>query len=314
MKAEYCSFKPLIPFYDLKRPVEWNKQFNRHAPIEVEIGFGMGEVLMRMAGRSPDKDFIGIEQHWERICKTLRAMTRRRSSDPSALGNIRILRMDARVAFERLFTSRSIDIIYCFFPCPWPKKGHIKHRLFANDFLRLVNSRLKKDGKLKIVTDFFPYCEWVLDQAKRAGFKVETKKIKPQYDTKFERKWREEGQEEFFEIDLFKKRHVSVPVKKDAVLKSYTLNAFDPRSLHLEDATGDISVIFKNMIFDENKQQAMIHALVAEEHLTQHFWITIIKKQNIWKIARAEGQNFLPTPAVAKALALVYEAARKTAP
>ena len=312
MKSEYCSFKTLVSPYDLKRPIDWDKQFGRRAPVDVEIGFGMGEVLMRMAGRLPERNLVGIERHWERICKTLRVMTREQSADPGMFENIRILRDDARVVFERLFAPRSINAVYCFFPCPWPKKGHIKHRLFANDFLRLLNNRLKKDGRLKIVTDFYPYSEWVLEQARHTGFQAETKTVRPQYDTKFERKWQGEGQEEFFEIDLFKREHIKVPVKKDIVLKSYTLDHFNADDLRLEDVKGDISVIFKDTVFDQGRQKVMIHALVAEEHLTQHFWITIIKKQKSWKVARAEGQNFFPTPGIAAALTLVYEAAKKT--
>lgn len=312
MKSEYCSFKSLVSPFEQKKPINWDRQFGRRAPIDVEIGFGMGEVLMRTARQSPDRNFIGIEQHWERICKTLRAMTREQSADPAVFGNIRILRVDARVVFERLFASRSVDTIYCLFPCPWPKKGHVKHRLFAHDFLRLLNNRLKKNGSLKIVTDFYSYSEWMLEQAKNTGFQVEAKTIKPQYDTKFERKWQDEGQEEFFEIDLLKKKHIKATVKKDIVLKSYTLNEFNVHNLRLEDKKGDISVIFKDMIFDDSKQRAMIHAIVAEEHLTQQFWIVIAKKQKKWKIARAEGQNFFPTPGIARALALVYEAAKKS--
>jgi len=312
MKSQYCSFKSLISPYALKRPVDWSEQFGRHAPVDVEIGFGMGEVLMRMAQQSAERNFIGIEQHWERICKTLRVITKQQSAVPGILENIRILRTDARVVFERLFASESIDTVYCLFPCPWPKKGHVKHRLFSHHFLRLLNNRLKKGGALKIVTDFYPYFEWVLEQAKHTGFRAETRTIQSRYDTKFERKWREEGQEEFFEIHLLKKRHLKVPVKEDVALKGYTLNDFHADRLRLHDEKGDISVIFKDTVFDQDKQKVMVHALVAEEHLTQHFWITIVKKQKTWRVTRADGQNFFPTPGIARALALVYEAAKKS--
>ena len=312
MKLQYCSFKPLICAHALGKPIDWNEQFGRCAPLDVEIGFGMGEVLMRMAQTSPGRNFVGVEQHWERISKTLRSITKQQLASPNTLDNIRILRVDARVVFERLLAPKSIDMVYCLFPCPWPKKGHVKHRLFANDFLRLLNNRLKTGGKLNIVTDFPPYFEWILSQTKRTGFQVETQTIQPRYDTKFERKWREAGQEEFLELNLQKKRHIEIPLKEDVALKSYTLTHFHAERLTLDDVKGDVSVIFKDMIFDQDKQKVMIRVLVAEEHLTQHFWITIRKKQNSWRLARAEGQNFFPTPGIAHALAVVYEAASKT--
>jgi tRNA (guanine-N7-)-methyltransferase len=312
MKSKYCSFRSLISPYDQKRPIDWNKPFGRCAPVDVEIGFGFGEALMRMAKDSPDRNFIGIEQHWERICKALRTMTRESSAASGIFENVLILRADARVVFERLLAPKSIDSVYCLFPCPWPKKGHIKHRLFNKEFLKLVNSRLKENGKIRIVTDFYPYSQWVLDQVHGTGFSAETGIIQPQYDTKFERKWRDEGQEEFFRLDLLKEKHIEVSVKEDVVLKSYTLNEFNIDRLQLMDETGETSVIFKDTVFDRDKQKVMILALVAEEHLTQHFWVTIIKKGNGWRITRADGQSFFPTPGIAKALALVYEAAKVT--
>lgn len=312
MTRKYCSFQPVVMPYMLGKPVNWSEQFEHPAPLHVEIGFGMGEVLMRMAQGDPDKNFLGIEQHWERIYKTLRAITRARLTDPGALRNIRILKIDARVVFERLFAPEGIDAIYCLFPCPWPKKGHVKHRLFTREFLKLLNNRLKKGGGLKIVTDYYPYYEWVLGQSARTGFKIETGTVAPVYDTKFERKWAGEGQKEFFQLNFIKKRHIVVPALEEHVLKSYAIDDFKPDHFRLENVTGDTSVIFKDMIYDGARQRAMVQVLVAEEHLTQHVWIIITKKKDRWSIAKAEGQYIFPTPGIAKALELVYQAARQS--
>ena len=313
MTKKYCSFQPVVIPHVLQRPLDWNERFGRPAPLDVEIGFGMGEILMRMAHDHPERNFVGIEHHWERIYKTLRAITRARSADPGALQNIRILKIDARVVFERLFAPGSIDAIYCLFPCPWPKKGHAKHRLFAREFLKLLNNRLKKGGGLKIVTDYYPYYEWVLGQSARTGFKVETGTVSPVYGTKFERKWAGEGQQEFFQIDLIKKRHTAALVREDHVLKSYAVEEFKADNFRLENTTGDPTVIFKDMIYDGIRQRAMVQVLVAEEHLTQHVWVIITKKKDKWSITKAEGQNIFPTPGIAKALELVYQAARQSA-
>lgn len=312
MTRKHCSFQPVVIPHMLGKPVDWSEQFERRAPLDVEIGFGMGEVLMRMAQADPDRNFLGIEQHWERIYKTLRAITRARLIDPRALSNIRILKIDARVVFERLFAPDSIDAIYCLFPCPWPKKGHAKHRLFTREFMRLLNNRLKKGGGLKIVTDYYPYYEWVLGQGGRTGFKVETGTVAPVYDTKFERKWAGEGQKEFFELNFIKKRHITVPAGEEQVLKSYAIDDFQAEHFRLEDTTGDPTVIFKDMLYDGARQRAMVQVLVAEEHLTQHVWVLITKKKDKWSLTQAEGQNIFPTPGVAKALDLVYQAARQT--
>lgn len=301
MTVKIRSLKPIVPFYQLKRPIQWTQIFSQRSPLDVEIGFGMGEVLLREAANNPDRNYIGIEQHWERICKTLKKIN---------VDNIRIIQEDVRAAFKRLFDSQSIDFVFCLFPCPWPKKGHVKHRLFSNQFLKLINSRLKKNGELKIVTDFYPYFEWVLEQGEGAGFRISTEKIEPQFGTKFERKWQKEGQDKFFEINMQKIKHIEMDVEEDVELKIYKVDHFDPKKIKLENVKGNPSVIFKDMLFDQEKKKAVIYTIVAEEELTQHFRISVKNTQNRWTISKEEGQSFFPTPGIARALELVYEATR----
>ena len=312
-----CSLKPLVPFYQEKRPVDWLKQFGRKAPLEVEIGFGLGEVLIRFAKENPDRDFIGIEQHWERIYKCLRGIEREKSvADPARTGryldNIKILRIDARLAFERLIGPETVDRIYCLFPCPWPKKRHVKNRLFSNEFLRLSNSRLKKNGEIKVVTDFDPYFNWIQGELPGTGFAIKKNVIQPQFDTKFERKWFAEGKREFFELSLLKKKHVRVPVKEDTALKEYRLKEFDPQRFQFQDVKGEISVILKDRLYDPRKEILLIHLIVAEPDLTQHLWVSIMKEKDHWSVARGDGQEFFPTPGIAEALRSVHDAAHSS--
>jgi len=311
MKLKNCSLKPLVFYHQSGHPIDWARCFNRQVPLEVEIGFGMGEFLVRTAQECRDRNFIGIEQHWERIFKTLRRMDES-SSTGQPLDNIRIVQLDARVALERLFTPKSIDKIYSLFPCPWPKKGHVKHRLFSRYFFKLLNNRLKDDGQIKIVTDFYPYCEWILEQIEPREFSVETKTIEPQFDTKFERKWLEEGQEKFFEISLQKIKHVHIPVKEDVSLKAHKLNEFNYDRFEFVDEKGDLTIVLKDSIYDPKRKKAMVHLVVAEEELNQHIWITIVYKQGAWHVVRSQGQNFFPTPGITKALELVYNAAKRS--
>ncbi len=299
------SLKPLITHQHVERPITWSRQFNRRAPLDVEIGFGLGEFLIRSALAHPQRDYVGIEQHQERVTNALTRMTRTRAAT-----NIRILKIDARLALERLFFPKTITCLYCLFPCPWPKTGHIKHRLFANKFLKIVNSRMKHRGKVVIVTDSRSYIEWILGQVKDTGFHYCLRTVPPQYDTKFERKWHSDGQQNFYELVLTKITHQSVPVKKDTPLQSHALKQFDPRRFYFKDQTGDITVIFKEMLFDPVKDKAMVHLVVAELDITQHFWVSIIKRGKIWRVCKADGQSFLPTPGVARAIELVYATAQ----
>ena len=68
----YGSLKLFVDHYGLSVPVRWPEVFGRKAPLEVEIGFGTGEYLFRLARSHPNHDFVGIEENVERIHKTLR--------------------------------------------------------------------------------------------------------------------------------------------------------------------------------------------------------------------------------------------------
>ena len=260
---------PLVNHYNIQDYSNYiDKIFCRTAPVDVEIGFGMGEVLMSMSKEGPERNFIGIEQHWERLFKTIKAIDRTRSSMNSedVFGNIRIIREDAVLVFEMMFQEKSIDNIYCLFPCPWPKKGHVRHRLFSNKFLKLINNRLKDLGRVQLVTDFEPYYEWVIEQLEDSGFGFTTQKIPPRFNTKFEKKWRAEGKEEFFSIEMFKEEHVFLPVKKEVSLKSYRIDNFDPDNFKLiiessEPVRNELGrkdkavIVFKEFLFDTKKQK-----------------------------------------------------------
>ena len=309
-----ASLAPLVDVYRLPSSIRWNQLFHSKSlwplcshPVDVEIGFGIGETLIRMAQKYPKRDLIGIEQNWERISKTLREIQRLK------LNNIRVLKIDARWAFQKYFREKSIDRVICLFPCPWLKTKHHKHRLFSRDFFGLLNNRLKDRGEFKVVTDNSSFFQWVLEEVKEAGFEIETKTSPSQYDTKFERKWVRAGQKDFFEINGRKTCHQGITVEKDPVMKSYLLKSFDPSGFRfLPVVTKDCSIIFKEMVFDPIQEKAMLHFVVSEDPLTQHFWVMIFKKGSRWQLCKADGQSFFQTHGTAQTLEWAYRRARET--
>ncbi len=306
------SLEPLIFPYHAERPVSLKNLFGNTRPIELEIGFGNGDYLLKRSRECPDRNFIGVEQAWERVSKTLSKWTRDQHQSPPSqrFDNIRLFWMDARVALERFIPPRSLACLYSLFPEPWPKKSHWKHRLFSGDFLRTVNNRIAKNGVVKIVTDHRPYFDWILAQVPQAGFQVESKKIPAQYHTRYEQKWVQEGQTEFFELDLRKDQHWSATVPKDVIMKAFYLNHFFPEKYQMSNVIDETPVIFKDYFYDPHRQKAMVHLVVAEQNLTQHFWVMITKTHRGWCIHPLEGHTYLPTKGIAKALRLVYKTAK----
>ena len=302
MKKPYISLQPIVPHIQLKRPADWPKEFGREAPLEVEIGFGIGEHLIRMAQKYPEHNFLGIENSWGSVRRTLRKITLQN------LRNIRVSLTDARLAFERLIQPKSVNRVCSLFPCPWPKKRHVKYRLYEQNFLKILNSRLVDKGEFQMVTDHQEYLEWVLEQSMGTGFTVKREIIEPKFDTKYERKWYGKGQTQFFELILRKEKHLSVPLKEDVALNVYRLKSFNPERFSPQNESGAGAIIFKEFLYDPKLHKGMVEIIVSEENIRQHFWAAIAQHKGQWRICISEGSNIIPTEGVKRALELVHEA------
>ncbi|MDY6881657.1 MAG: tRNA (guanosine(46)-N7)-methyltransferase TrmB [Thermodesulfobacteriota bacterium] len=301
----YLSLTPLVHWKREKHPIEWEEKFGRSGRLVVEIGFGLGDFLVREASRNPGENFVGVEWGWVTTRRGLRKIAMER------LKNVKVINSDARIAFDRLFPQKSVDSVYSLFPSPWPKKRHEKHRLFSRDFLRVLNSRLKEEGRIVIVTDHEDYFNWILSQVSRSGFEARSQIIPPRFETKYEKKWRQLGQQRFFELRLSKQGHYETPIKEDRSLIAYDVEHFDPERFNPTNARGDITIEFKEFLFDPRREKAMVRAMVVEESLIQHFWIEIAKNTKDWHIRLAKGCDIVPTLGVQRALDLAREGTRR---
>ncbi|MFT5386937.1 MAG: tRNA (guanine-N7-)-methyltransferase [Candidatus Omnitrophota bacterium] len=309
MKLHQNQLKPLIQYQKCAQPFKLEALYPVKQPVDIEIGFGQGEYITELARLNPERNFLGVELLWDRVCKTLNKITPKQHTDP-LYENVRLLKCDVWVLFQRFIARESIERMYCLFPCPWPKKKHIKNRLFSQKFLKTLNGCLKAGGTIQLVTDYKPYYDWVLEESAGTGFTIETKIVEPQYATKFEKKWSGEGQEEFFKIIFTKEEHISELIKERSSVKSYKLATFDPEIFNWKDVNEEQTIVFKERLFDKDKQKAIVHVVVSEEHLIQNIRITIYKKNDYWRLCIAEGQDYLSTEGVKRAIDCVYEAVK----
>lgn len=137
--------------------VDWSQEFGRRAPLGVEIGFGMGHALLEWAGQCPDWNLIGVETYEPGIGALLLGLER------SALGNVRVVAEDARLAFESCFQPTSLNEVRVFFPDPWPKRRHHKRRLIQSEFASSIVSRMRVGARLLLATDWRDYAESMLE-------------------------------------------------------------------------------------------------------------------------------------------------------
>jgi tRNA (guanine-N7-)-methyltransferase len=132
-------------------PLDVNALFNRDAPLTVEIGFGNGATLARLAAAHPERNYLGIEVHPPGVGHLLLA------AEAAQLGNLRIVAHDAVEVMRSALAESSIDELLLQFPDPWPKKRHHKRRLVQPEFALLAASRLRRGGAWRLATDWEPY-------------------------------------------------------------------------------------------------------------------------------------------------------------
>jgi len=118
--------------------------------VVVEIGSGMGEATAEIANTFPEKGFLAIEVHRPGIGSLiLRAIA-------LELGNLKMINDDCHLILN-LIEDDSVDTFHIFFPDPWPKTKHKKRRLVNDDLSRVLSTKLRIGGELRIATDWQDY-------------------------------------------------------------------------------------------------------------------------------------------------------------
>ncbi len=153
------ALETLWPRYGLEPErglLDLDTLFGRHAPVTLEIGFGMGESLAAMAASAPEQDFIGVEVHRPGVGSLLHRV------EEAGLTNVRAFCADAVEVLTRCLPDGSLARVCLFFPDPWHKKRHNKRRLVQPSFVELVRRKLMPGGVFHLATDWEDYAAQML--------------------------------------------------------------------------------------------------------------------------------------------------------
>jgi len=146
--------------------LDYQALFGNQGPVTVEIGFGMGDSLIEMARRAPDKNFIGIEVHPPGVGRLLAR------AKEEGLNNIRVYCEDAIEVLARCIPDSSLAGAQLFFPDPWHKKRHNKRRIVQPEFAQTIRAKLTIGGVFHMATDWEPYSEHMMEVMSAAeGYK-----------------------------------------------------------------------------------------------------------------------------------------------
>jgi tRNA (guanine-N7-)-methyltransferase len=141
------SDRLLLSLATIVERLEPAKIFSRDQPLEVELGSGDGSFLVQYAALHPEVNFIGVERLLGRLRKIDRKAQR------AGLTNVRGIRIEAGYFLEFLLPPQSAQTIHLYFPDPWPKRKHHKHRLVNDRFPILARQALRPGGVVYLRTD-----------------------------------------------------------------------------------------------------------------------------------------------------------------
>ena len=179
----------LHEFESVTEPLRLEELFPVAQPAELEIGCGDGGFLLEWATRYPGKNFIGVERLLGRIRKLDKKGRR------AGLTNLRLLRFEARYLLQYLLPDHAFDAVHIYFPDPWPKDKHRRHRLIGEHFPELARRILLPNGIVHLRTDDPAYFEQMQESFLPSKYfsVTETPVELANVTTEFERQWNEEG-------------------------------------------------------------------------------------------------------------------------
>jgi tRNA (guanine-N7-)-methyltransferase len=125
--------------------------FAQAQPLEVELGSGDGSFLAQWAVACPGRNFLGVE----RLLGRLRKLDRK--AQRAGLANLRVMRIEAAYFLEFLLPPHSVSALHVYFPDPWPKRKHRRHRLINDRFPELASRVLVRQGVVYLRTDDADY-------------------------------------------------------------------------------------------------------------------------------------------------------------
>jgi tRNA (guanine-N7-)-methyltransferase len=155
----------------------------RRSRFQLEIGAGRGDFLIDRAVTFPDRNFLAVE-----LAASIAQLMAIRAAD-RALDNLRVVRMDARTLINLMLPDGALAACHIYFPDPWPKGRHSKHRLFSERFIFTLARKLAPGALLFVATDVKSYAEQIFAMAEAAGMRAKPVSVPGANGTAFARRF-----------------------------------------------------------------------------------------------------------------------------
>jgi len=177
-----------VPYF----AIEPEAIFGRRAPLEIEIGAGKGDFIVEYASANPERDFLAIE-----LSGTVGQLLAVRCGR-AALPNLRVARMDARTLVNLMLPDASVAAFHIYYPDPWPKERHLKHRMVSPTFVHNLTRSLTDDGAVFAASDVRGWAEEIFAMLEAGGFRRIDREPPGARCTGFARKYLAQGKPVYF--------------------------------------------------------------------------------------------------------------------
>ena len=143
-------------------PIDIPEFFGAHGPIEIEVGCGKGTFMTSYCEKHPDTPFLALEKEAEIAYIAAGRVARR-----PQLKHVRLVLGDALIFFRDFLPDACAKAVHVYFPDPWPKKRHHKHRIMREPFLDQVRRISIPGAMFLFATDHEEYNQETRELFKR---------------------------------------------------------------------------------------------------------------------------------------------------
>lgn len=144
-------------------PLELAAIFGDERPVWLEVGFGGGEHLVRMAARYPGIGIIGCEPFVNGVAMLLGKIR------AAGVTNLAVHPGDVRDLFDVL-PAASIAKAFLNYPDPWPKRRHHRRRFVTQEHLLPLARVMQPGAEFRVATDIPDYVRQTRLEVPKAGF------------------------------------------------------------------------------------------------------------------------------------------------
>jgi len=129
---------------------------NKKLDYILDIGTGYGETSIFLAKQYSDKVIVSCEKYIDGNIMLLKNIQKNK------INNIKLHNGNVYDVLEST-NKKCFELVWIFFPDPWPKNRHTKRRLITSDFLIKLHKILKEKSEILIATDSTIYIRFILN-------------------------------------------------------------------------------------------------------------------------------------------------------